>query len=97
MDKKGASSWENKYDMSKETASDTLEKADKIEMKTETAKEAPIAVAPRLTRLKFELCKNWRDKGFCKYGEKCLFAHGEHELSNRMTTKSTIASSEDNK
>jgi hypothetical protein len=27
------------------------------------------------------MCKNFREKGSCKYGPKCLFAHGEHELS----------------
>ena len=26
------------------------------------------------------MCKNFREKGVCKYGDKCLFAHGEHEL-----------------
>ena len=29
------------------------------------------------------MCKNFKEKGICKYGEKCLFAHGEHELSKR--------------
>lgn len=31
-------------------------------------------------RKKYEMCKNFREKGTCKYGDKCLFAHGEHEL-----------------
>lgn len=26
------------------------------------------------------MCKNFKEKGSCKYGDKCLFAHGEHEL-----------------
>ena len=26
------------------------------------------------------MCKNFRDKGFCKFGAKCNFAHGESEL-----------------
>jgi hypothetical protein len=29
------------------------------------------------------MCKNFKEKGNCKYGPKCLFAHGEHELSVR--------------
>jgi hypothetical protein len=29
------------------------------------------------------MCKNFREKGVCKYGDKCLFAHGEHELTRR--------------
>lgn len=32
-------------------------------------------------RKKYEMCKNFREKGTCKYGDKCLFAHGEHELT----------------
>jgi hypothetical protein len=36
-------------------------------------------------RLKYEMCKNWRTKGSCPYGDKCLFAHGEGELSRRST------------
>eukprot|EP00347_Sterkiella_histriomuscorum_P000198 403376801 len=35
-------------------------------------------------RKKYETCKNFKEKGFCKYGDKCLFAHGEHELSRRQ-------------
>jgi hypothetical protein len=39
------------------------------------------------------LCKNFGAKGNCKYGDKCTFAHGEHELrgkpanNNRYKTK----------
>ena len=36
-------------------------------------------------RLKYEMCKNWREKGSCKYGDKCLFAHGTSELTKRST------------
>jgi len=36
-------------------------------------------------RLKYEMCKNWREKGTCKYGDKCLFAHGEAELTKRSS------------
>jgi len=39
---------------------------------------------PAVVRLKFEMCKNWKEKGVCKYGEKCLFAHGEKELTKRQ-------------
>jgi hypothetical protein len=40
---------------------------------------------PPPMRLKYEMCKNWRTKGSCPYGDKCLFAHGEAELSRRTT------------
>ena len=36
-----------------------------------------------MVRKKFEMCKNWKEKGTCRYGEKCLFAHGKHELTLR--------------
>ena len=29
------------------------------------------------------MCKNFREKGVCKYGDRCLFAHGDHELTRR--------------
>lgn len=31
-------------------------------------------------RYKTELCRTYQDSGTCKYGEKCQFAHGTHEL-----------------
>ena len=31
------------------------------------------------------MCKNWREKGNCKYGDKCLFAHGADELTKRSS------------
>ena len=40
---------------------------------------------PVVRRLKYEMCKNWREKGSCKYGEKCLFAHGASELTKRSS------------
>lgn len=35
---------------------------------------------PSATRYKTELCRPFQDYGFCRYGEKCQFAHGEDEL-----------------
>lgn len=36
-----------------------------------------------IVRKKYESCKNFREKGVCKYGDRCLFAHGDHELTKR--------------
>ena len=36
-----------------------------------------------IVRKKYESCKNFREKGECKYGDRCLFAHGDHELTKR--------------
>ncbi|XP_076874230.1 mRNA decay activator protein ZFP36L1b [Brachyhypopomus gauderio] len=32
------------------------------------------------SRYKTELCRPFEEDGFCKYGDKCQFAHGHHEL-----------------
>jgi len=45
---------------------------------------------PTVARLKYEMCKNWRTKGSCPYGDKCLFAHGDQELSRRTTAPPTV-------
>ncbi|KAL8561318.1 hypothetical protein ACOMHN_042472 [Nucella lapillus] len=34
------------------------------------------------SRYKTELCRPYEESGHCKYGEKCQFAHGFHELRN---------------
>ena len=34
-------------------------------------------------KYKTELCSKWLEKGFCQYGEKCRFAHGEKELIHK--------------
>lgn len=34
------------------------------------------------TRYKTELCRPFEENGTCKYGDKCQFAHGYHELRN---------------
>ena len=39
-----------------------------------------------VVRLKYEMCKNFRETGSCKYGDRCLFAHGAHELISRGGT-----------
>ena len=31
-------------------------------------------------KFKTEMCKNWIESGRCRYGSKCQFAHGYHEL-----------------
>ena len=37
---------------------------------------------PASTRYKTELCRTYEESGTCKYGSKCQFAHGMHELRN---------------
>ncbi|KAL1455343.1 hypothetical protein WDU94_009445 [Cyamophila willieti] len=35
-------------------------------------------------RYKTELCRPYKEKGECKYGNKCQFAHGTHELRSAL-------------
>jgi len=43
-------------------------------------------------RYKTELCRSYHETGLCKYGEKCQFAHGYHEIRslNRHPKYKTI-------
>mmetsp|Transcript_40130 Transcript_40130/g.45866 ORF Transcript_40130/g.45866 Transcript_40130/m.45866 type:complete len:199 (+) Transcript_40130:467-1063(+) len=38
---------------------------------------------PNSNRYKTELCKNWQN-GVCEYNDKCIFAHGYHEMRPKM-------------
>lgn len=40
----------------------------------------PSANNRKLGLYKTELCRSWEEKGSCRYGNKCQFAHGEQEL-----------------
>ncbi|KAH9922008.1 uncharacterized protein BXZ73DRAFT_91698 [Epithele typhae] len=40
----------------------------------------PSANNRKLGLYKTELCRSWEEKGSCRYGQKCQFAHGEDEL-----------------
>lgn len=40
----------------------------------------PSANNRKLGLYKTELCRSWEEKGTCRYGAKCQFAHGEQEL-----------------
>ena len=40
--------------------------------------------AAAAARYKTELCRSFQENGTCKYGEKCQFAHGYHELRSMM-------------
>ena len=44
---------------------------------------ATVSSTSSVVRMKYEMCKNFREKGVCKYGDRCLFAHGEHQLIKR--------------
>jgi len=37
-------------------------------------------------KYKTEMCKNWELRGTCRFGDKCCFAHGRHELKGKALT-----------
>jgi len=48
-----------------------------------TTEERRLFVEDYKRKYKTEMCKNWELKGKCKFGNKCCFAHGRHELKLR--------------
>ncbi|CAH1241897.1 ZFP36L1 [Branchiostoma lanceolatum] len=56
------------------------------------ATEGNLQLARSLLQLKYktEMCSNFRSSGTCRFGDKCLYAHGEREL--RRTPKLTPCS-----
>ncbi|KAJ5070654.1 mRNA decay activator protein zfp36l1 [Anaeramoeba ignava] len=65
---------QNSYSNEEQFPSQILSKSPKKKKKQKKVKQQP----PSL--YKTELCRSWEEKGFCKYGNKCQFAHGYHEL-----------------
>jgi len=51
--------------------------------KFNTVEERRLFVEEYKRKHKTELCKNWELRGHCKFGDKCCFAHGRHELKNK--------------
>jgi hypothetical protein len=45
-----------------------------------SGQNGPSANNRKLGLYKTELCRSWEEKGTCRYGAKCQFAHGEDEL-----------------
>lgn len=45
-----------------------------------SGQNGPSANNRKLGLYKTELCRSWEEKGSCRYGAKCQFAHGEDEL-----------------
>mmetsp|Transcript_30962 Transcript_30962/g.35815 ORF Transcript_30962/g.35815 Transcript_30962/m.35815 type:complete len:173 (-) Transcript_30962:25-543(-) len=42
-----------------------------------------------VTHFKTEICKHWEDNGYCKFADKCAFAHGAHELRQKSKVLSS--------
>ena len=48
--------------------------------RSNASSNGPSANNRKLGLYKTELCRSWEEKGTCRYGAKCQFAHGEEEL-----------------
>jgi hypothetical protein len=48
-----------------------------------TPEERKLFIEEYRRKYKTELCKNYELRGCCKFGDKCSFAHGRHELQNK--------------
>ncbi|XP_036319778.1 protein TIS11-like [Rhagoletis pomonella] len=53
-----------------------------LHRKLERTQSEPLPQQVNTSRYKTELCRPFEEAGECKYGEKCQFAHGYHELRN---------------
>lgn len=42
-----------------------------------------MAMAKSDPRWRTTMCRHWNQDGYCSYGNRCHFAHGEHELRVR--------------
>jgi hypothetical protein len=51
-----------------------------IQMQQDAMNLGPSANNRKLGLYKTELCRSWEEKGSCRYGPKCQFAHGEDEV-----------------
>lgn len=64
---------------------DILNGTGAIHRKLERTQSEPIpqtTSSSHTSRYKTELCRPFEEAGECKYGDKCQFAHGMHELRN---------------
>ncbi|XP_037943561.1 protein TIS11-like isoform X2 [Teleopsis dalmanni] len=68
----------------KSAVSSIIENFDGINLhrKLERTQSEPLPQQVNASRYKTELCRPFEEAGECKYGEKCQFAHGYHELRN---------------
>ncbi|XP_022192861.2 mRNA decay activator protein ZFP36L1 [Nilaparvata lugens] len=48
--------------------------------RTQSEPSRAAALAVNTSRYKTELCRSFEESGFCKYGDKCQFAHGPEDL-----------------
>jgi len=74
-DKNDGDAWATLEVEENEIKSESVENEQESESKTHIEQELS-----RQNLYKTELCRSFADTGCCKYGHKCQFAHGQHEL-----------------
>ena len=57
------------------------EPSEKLSTKTTVPALKRKKAAVESKKYKMMICKNW-EKGFCRFGDACLFAHGEREVKS---------------
>jgi len=60
----------------------SLSDSDSDRLSGNTSSSAQSQRSVNSSRYKTELCRPFEESGSCKYGDKCQFAHGYHELRN---------------
>ena len=61
-------------------ASTFVERASSLHGLSRSGDAASSAYESANPRFKTEICRNFKEKGTCLYGDLCQFAHGKHEL-----------------
>ncbi|EGR30236.1 zinc finger protein, putative [Ichthyophthirius multifiliis] len=49
-----------------------------------SAKKIKNIILTEFDKYKTEMCKNWSQFQYCKYGDKCRFAHGKKQLNSKI-------------
>ncbi|CAG9323622.1 unnamed protein product [Blepharisma stoltei] len=65
--------------------SETSTECSSSSSKPPSGKKAKAAEKNFLMKFKTEICKNW-ESGICEFGDRCVFAHGGHELREKTET-----------
>ena len=58
---------------------------EKVQKKNKNKEEAKTNFFGLNKKYKTELCKYFEIRGYCKYGENCIYAHGEENLRLKVT------------
>ena len=82
-------SWEDYHEESNYTNKNTSKNSLNLQNKTDKKQgQFKSTAADFKIKYKTELCKYYEINGFCKYGDKCAYAHGKENLRSKITNSS---------